>query len=72
MQDLLVEYYDLFAKHRFDVRYNTELKVKLSPAHDLPVYVQSPPSPIHFRGEILMGLAVMQYYGIETLLPNSK
>ena len=52
MQKLLVEYYDIFAKHRFDVGYNTELKVKLTPAHDLPVYVQSPPTPIHLRDEI--------------------
>ena len=72
MQYLLIEYYDIFAKHRFDVGYNTELMVKLTPAHDLPVYVQSPPTPIHLRDEILVELALMQYYGIVTLLPNSK
>ena len=27
MQHLLIEYYHIFAKHRFDVSYNTELKV---------------------------------------------
>ena len=32
MQHILIEYYDIFAKHRFDVGYNTELKVKLTPA----------------------------------------
>ena len=72
MQELLVDYNDIFAKHRFDVGYNTELKVKLTPAHDLPVYVQSPPTPIHLRDEIIVELALMQYYGIVTLLPNSK
>ena len=72
MQLLLIEYYDIFAKHDFDVGYNTELKVKLTPAHALPVYVQSPPTPIHLRDEILVELALMQYYGIVTLLPNSK
>ena len=72
MQELLVDYNDIFAKHRFDVGYNTELKVKLTPAHDLPVFVQSPPTPIHLRDEILVELALMQYYGIVTLLPNSK
>ena len=46
--------------------------MKLTPAHDLPVYVQSPPKPIHLRDEILVELALMQYYGIVTLLPNSK
>ena len=48
------------------------MKVKLTPAHDLPVYVQSPPTPIHLRDEILVELALMQYYGIVTLLPKSK
>ena len=68
----MIEYYDIFAKHCFDVGYNTELKVKLTPAHDLPVYVQSAPTPNHLRDEILVELALMQYYGIVTLLPNSK
>ena len=72
MQELIVEYNDIFAKHRFDVGYNTELRVKLTPAHDLPVYIQSQPTPIHLRDEILVELALMQYYGIVTLLPNSK
>ena len=72
MQELLVEYYDIFAKHRFDVGYSTELKVKLTPEHDLPVYVQNPTTPIHLRVEILVELALMQYYGIVTLLSNSK
>ena len=72
MLHLLIEYYDIFAKHRFDVGYNAELKVKLTPARDLPVYVQSPPTPIHLRDEISVELALMQFYGIVTLLPNSK
>ena len=72
MQKLLVEYYDIFAKHRFDVGYNIELNVKLTPAHDLSVYVQSPPTPIHLRDEILVELALMQNYGMVTLLPKSK
>ena len=72
MQNLLIEYCDTFAKHRFDVGYNTELKVKLTPAHNLPVYVQSLPTPIHLRDETLVELDSMQYYGIVTLLPNSK
>ena len=34
--------------------------------------MQSPPTPIHLREEILVELALMQCYGILTLLPNSK
>ena len=72
LQEILVDYIDLFAKHRFDVGYNTEFKVKFTPTHDIPVYVQSPPTPIHLRDEILVELALMQKYGSLTLLPNSK
>ena len=49
LEEFLVEYHDVFAKHRFDVGYNTELKIKLTPEHPLPVYVQCPPPPIHLR-----------------------
>ena len=72
MQEWLGEYYDIFAKHRFDVGYNTELKVKWTPLHDIPVYVQSPTTPIHLRHETLVELALMQYYGLVTLLLNSR
>ena len=64
--------YDIFAKRRLDVGYNTELIVNLTPAHDLPVYVQSLPTPILFRDEVLLELALTQNYGIVTLLPHSK
>ena len=40
--DFLVEYHDVLAKRRFDVGYNTELKIKLTPEHPIPVYVQGP------------------------------
>ena len=54
VQELIVEYNDNFAKHRIDVGYNTELKVKLTPELDSPVYVQGPPTPIRLRDEILV------------------
>ena len=37
MQELLLEYFDIFAKHRVDDGYKTELKNKLTPEHNLPV-----------------------------------
>ena len=58
----------MFSKHRFDVGYNTELKIKLTPEHQLPVYVQGPPAPIHLRDEILIELAMLHYL---TLLQRS-
>ena len=35
LEEFLVKYHDVFAKHRFDVGYNTELKIKLTPEHPL-------------------------------------
>ena len=62
LEEFLVEYHDVFAKLCFDVDYNTELKIKLTPEHPLPVYVQGPPAPIHFRDENLVELALLQHY----------
>ena len=33
VEDLLVDFSDIFAKHRFDVGYNSDLKIKLKPEH---------------------------------------
>ena len=71
MQKLSVEYYDILAKHSFDVGNNTELKVKLTSAHGSSVHVQSPPTPIHLRYEVLVELAFLQFYGTVTFLLNS-
>ena len=72
VEELLVEFSDIFAKHRFDVDYNTELKIKLTPEHNLPVYVQSPQTPIHLRDELTVELALMHYYNLITSLSHSK
>ena len=72
MEDFVVEYLDVFAKHRFDVVYNTKSKIKLTPAHQLPVYVQGPPAPIHLRDEIMGELALLQYSNIITTLSHSN
>ena len=55
-----------------DVGYNTELMIKLTPEHDLTVYVQSPITPIHLRDELIVELALMHYYNLITTLPHSK
>ena len=72
VENLLMEFSDIFAKHRFDVGYNTELKIKLTPEHNLPVYVQSPQTPIHLRDELTVELALMHYYNLITTLSHSK
>ena len=72
LEEFLVEYRDVSAKHRFDVGYNTELKIKLTPEHPVPVFVQGPPAPIHLPDEILVELALLQCFNIITTLSHSK
>ena len=72
IEDILVEYHDIFARHRMDIGMNTEFKVKLTPKDDKAVYSQSLPMPIHPREDLIVELALMHKYGIITLLPFSK
>ena len=60
VEDLLIEFSDIFAKRRFDVGYNAEFSMKLTTEHDQPVYTQSPPTPIHLREELQVELALLQ------------
>ena len=72
VQDILVEYHDIFARHRMDIGMNTEFKVKLTPKDDKAVYSQSLPMPIHLKEDLIVELALMHKYGIITVLPFSK
>ena len=72
IEDLLVDYHDIFARHRMDIGMNTEFKVKLTPKDDKAVYSQSLPVPIHLKEDLIVELALMHKYGIITVLPFSK
>ena len=72
IEDILVEYHDIFARHRMDIGMNTEFKVKLTPKDDKAVYSQSLPMPIHLKEDIIVKLALMHNYGIITVLRFSK
>ena len=72
IEDLLVEFHDIFARHRFDIGMNEEFTVKLTPKDDSPAYSQSLPTPINLKEDILVKLALLQRYGIITTLPFSK
>ena len=72
VEEILVEYHDIFARHRMDIGMNTEFTVKLTPKNDKPVYSQSLPMPIHVKEDVLVELALMHKYGIITVLPFSK
>ena len=72
VEDILVEYRDIFARHRMDIGMNTEFKVRLTPKDDQAVYSQSLPMPIHLKEDSIVELALMHKYGIITVLPFSK
>ena len=72
VEDLLVEFSEIFAKHRYDVGYSSDLRTKLKPEHTRPLYTQGPPTPIHLRQELTVELALMHYYGLITSLSHSK
>ena len=46
IEDILVDYHDIFARHGMDMGVNREFKVKLSPKDDRAVYSQNLPMPI--------------------------
>ena len=55
-----------------DIGMNMEFKVKLTHKDDKAVYIQSLPMPIHLKEDLIDKLALMQKYGIITVLPFSK
>ena len=72
IEELLVEFHDIFPRHRFDIDMNEEFKVKLTPKNDSPAYSQNIPAPINLKEDILVELAMLHKYGIITTLPFSK
>ena len=72
IEDVLVEYHNIFASHRMDIGMNMEFKVKLTHKDDKAVYIQSLPMPIHLKEDLIDKLALMHKYGIITVLPFSK
>ena len=72
IESLLVEYHDIFARHRFDIGMNEEFTVKLTPKDNSPAYSQSLPTPVNLKEDILVELALLHKYGIITTLPFSK
>ena len=72
IEDIVVEYHDIFARHRMDIGINTEFKVKLTPKDDKAVYSQSRPMPIHLKEDLIVELALMHKSWIITVLPFSN
>ena len=61
IEDLLVEFHDIFARHRFHIGMNEDFKVKLTPKDDSPAYSQSLPTSINLKEDILVELALLHF-----------
>ena len=72
LESILVEFNDIFARHRLDIGMNTQFKISLTPKNDNPVYTQSLPVPINLKDDLTVELALTHKYGIITTLPFSK
>ena len=72
IEDILVDYHDIFARHRMDIGINTEFKMKLIPKDNKAVCSQSLSMPIHSIGHLIVELALMHKKVIFTVLPFSK
>ena len=72
LESIIVEFNDIFARHRLDNGMNTQFKVSLTPRNDKPVYTQSLTVPINLKGDLTVELVLMHRYGIITTLPFSK
>ena len=72
IEEVFIEFHDIFARHRFDIGSNREFKVKLTPNDDRPAYSQSLPTPINLKDDITVERALLHKYGIITTLPFSK
>ena len=70
--EILVEYHDIFARHRLDTGMSMEFRVKLTPKDDKTVYTQSLPMQIHLEEDLIVELALMHRYGIITVLNFSN
>ena len=69
LESIIVEFNDIYARHRLDVGINTQFNVSLTPKKDKPVYTQSLTVPINFKDDLMVELALMHCYGIFTTLP---
>ena len=68
----IVEFNDIFARHRLYNSMNTQFNVSLTPKDDKPVYTQSVPVPMKLKEDLTVKLALMHRYGIITTLPFFK
>ena len=68
----LVEFHDIFARHRVEIGINTVFKVQLTLLDNRPAFSHNLLAPINLKDDILVELALLHKYGINTKLSFSK
>ena len=64
VEDLFVEFHDIFERHRFDIGIKTEFTAQLTSFDNRPAYSQGLPAPINFNVNILVEISILHKYGI--------
>ena len=72
MENVSIEHQKIYARHQLDLGKNLDCLCKLTPEHEKPICTPNPTTAIHLRDELLIELALMQYYVIITTLTSSK
>ena len=72
VENILVEYHDIFNRPRKEIGTNTEFKVRFTPKDDKTIYSQRLPLPMHLKQDLIVELALMHNYGLITDLPFSE
>ena len=72
IENLLVEYSDIFARHRFDIGVNQHFKLKLTLNDERPADSQKLPIFINVKYDVTVELALLYKYNIITNLPFPK
>ena len=68
VEDLLIHFENVFAKHRFDIGINYDIKIKLPPVDENPASIQNLPTPINLIEDITVELAPIQKNSNITIL----
>ena len=72
IEQLLDEFHDIFARHRYNIGINNDFKVKLTPIDESPLSSQNLPTPKNLKRDITAELALLQMYEIITTPPFSS
>ena len=72
IESLLVEYHEIFTRHRLDIGNNHDFKINLTPKNDRPAYTQSLPCLVDLKDDLTVERALMHYYAITITLPFNK